>query len=191
MHVNAKIIKQKIAKQLALEEGLVLKDDDREDLRKEFVEDLYQEDKVDLGDQLLRPHKLLLTFPRNQRVSTQEFEEYEHEQKKTLRLSCHFFLFIIYLVQTIVLIAARFNLGKNSLILSLRGVFLVILGLSLIFGRFLKKKLNYGTVMLYLYGVIVCCLQFYYSRDLPYGPWYSEIELLELALLYLVVTSCW
>ncbi len=192
MQIDAKTMKEKIAKQLALDEALVIKhDDDNLDLRKEFIEDQYQEDKIDLGDQLLKPHKLFLTFSSNQKVSQEEFDDYGHEQKKRLRMSCHFFLFIIYLIQTVILIAARFNVEKDQLILVLRGVFLLILGLSLIFGRFLKQKISYITVSLYLYGIIVCCLQYYYSRARLYAPWFAEIELIELALLYLVVTSCW
>jgi len=73
---DAKIIKAKIAQQLALDEVVVIKhDDDKESSERDFVEEHLQDDKIDLGDQLLKPHKLFLTFPRNQSVSSQEFED--------------------------------------------------------------------------------------------------------------------
>lgn len=181
-------IKKRILEQINNEEKQV-KDEDRASIVKE-VDDQYEEDKIDLGNELLRPNKLFLTFSKEQRVSAEEFVGYQFDQNRYFRFICNTFLFGVFFVQTIVLIAARDDLGKDLAILINRGVFMVILLILLIFKRFVKRALTFVWTLLYIYGMIICVQQFYHSKDILYGESYAEIELIELAFLYLVCTNC-
>mmetsp|Transcript_42776 Transcript_42776/g.49579 ORF Transcript_42776/g.49579 Transcript_42776/m.49579 type:complete len:2326 (+) Transcript_42776:18-6995(+) len=210
IQIDAKLIKARIAEQIALDEKIVpLKPEDKESFVQEIEkEEQYDDDTEKLLDHLLRPNKFFLTLPKKTKVqedgensnpefdkykkaeSTKEFYAYQYDQNKNFRFFCNAFLFVIYFIQTIVLISARSHLGRDETILILRGVFLFILLVLLIFRRFIQQAWCYYAIPLYLYGIIVCNLQFYYSEALPYSSAYAEVQVIETAFLYLIVSNC-
>ena len=151
----------------------------------------YEDQENDIQDRLLVPSKYLLYFTKQTtREAKADFGEYLYLQNRKVMIASNLILFVIFLAQTIIIASSRTEFGSNSLIFGMRATFLCLLLANVVFVNLLHRMRDYVTNVFYTYGILACVLQYYISRDKSYAESFQEIQLIELAFIYLVATAC-
>ena len=152
-------------------------------------DDGYQDDQADLEENLLKPHPYLLTLRSEQARLLKGQMLTENQRFQTL---CLIALLAVFLIQTFVIIAIRDKFEGNAVIIGLRGGFCLALLFSVIKPKWLlaKNLRAVWTILLFSYGIILVAIQAYYAEDVLFKPFASNIQLLEISLLFLVQVTC-
>lgn len=149
------------------------------------------DDEKDL-QAILKPHKYLLTFPREQAYLAKQFEQFMLEQQRSFQVKCMVALLVVFIFQTLVIIAVRANFNQNEVIIPLRFIYcLFLLGALLVPKWLFDKNLRTATTfVLFTYGAIVILYQAHISNQEVFFDDIHTIQILELAFLYLIAVNC-
>jgi hypothetical protein len=133
----------------------------------------------------LRPSKVLLHIPEHP-LQRQYSEERERKYNKFYYMAL-FFLAVIYIIQSMLILIVRKSFGFPSGFIAMRGSFSGMLVFLILIGKYLEHRIYLNRVLLgvvLIYGALLLAIQSQYTS--VKSIWFHRITLLELVVVLLV-----